>query len=179
MVFIYMNALCRCGERQATRYSESSPYRYAAASLFMGRAEVCVAPLLDCNDNSKAGERIVAWLDGPCEDERQVCYPWAQATHNHDVIYTSALQHAGRGSRGRPGRGLDGDGDRLGVAINRPRPLIADRASSTDAEARFLAYTQVQLRGWFQWSSRRHAIHRHHASSAAAYRRCAKQPVPG
>jgi len=166
-----------CGGTSST----SSRYRYGAAraSLLVRRTELCVAPLLDCYDNRETLERCVAWLDGPRQDERQVCNACVQTTHDDDVIHTSALEHAGRRNRRRSGRGLDGNGDRLGVATNRPRPLIADRTSATDAEARFFAYTQVQLRGWFQWSSRRHAIHRHHASSAAAYRRCAMQPVRG
>ena len=101
----------------------------------MRRTELCVAPLLDSYDNGETLERCVAWLDGPCEDERQVCNACVQTTHDDDVIYTAALQHAGRRNRRRSGRGLDGNGDRLGVATNRPRPLIADRTSATDAEA--------------------------------------------
>jgi hypothetical protein len=108
---------------------------HAPASLFMRRIELCVAPLLDCYDNRETLERCVAWLDGPRQDERQVCNACVQTTHDDDVIHTSALEHAGRRNRRRPGRGLDGNGDRLGVATNRPRPLIADRTSATDAEA--------------------------------------------
>ena len=146
IVFIYINTLHAAAKKIGDTSSTSSPYRYAAASLFMRRAKLCVAPLLDCYYNGEAGERTMAWLDGSGQDEREVCDACVQTTHDREVIHTSTLQHAGGRNRRRSGRGLDGDGDRIGVATNRPRPLIADRTSSTDAEARFLAYAQVQLR---------------------------------
>jgi len=101
----------------------------------------------DCD--GEAGQRSAARLDGTSQNKVKAHCSLMQTAHHDDLIDAAASQHARRWSGGWR-RGLDGDGDGLCVAVDRPRPPVAGRAGASKPEARVLARPEVQLRGWFQ-----------------------------